>query len=112
MKVGSGTPPVLTPAGWMTIYHGVEKTGPVGVYRSFWALMDRDDPARLLTVHDDTPLLEADPALLAPIAHQMYLPSPVVFTTGIVDGGDHWIVASGEGDLACRMSWIDKGRFL
>ena len=37
------------------------------------------------------------------MAHQMYLPTPVVFTTGVADAGDHYIVASGEADLACRM---------
>ena len=35
----------------------------------------------------------------------------VVFTTGIVDAGDHLIVASGEADLACRITHIPKARF-
>jgi hypothetical protein len=34
-----------------------------------------------------------------------------VFTTGIVDAGDHYIVASGEADLACRITLIPKARF-
>jgi predicted GH43/DUF377 family glycosyl hydrolase len=111
MKLGGGTPPVLTDAGWMTIYHGVEARKTVGVYRSFWALLDRDDPARVLRLEDDVPLLEADPALTAPIAHRMYLPTPVVFSTGIVDAGDHYIVASGEADLACRIDRLPKALF-
>jgi predicted GH43/DUF377 family glycosyl hydrolase len=40
------------------------------------------------------------------------LPTPVVFTTGIVDADDHVIVASGEADLACRITHIPKTRFL
>jgi predicted GH43/DUF377 family glycosyl hydrolase len=40
----------------------------------------------------------------------MYVPD-VVFTTGIVDGGDFFIVASGEADLACRVTHIPKGVF-
>ena len=112
MKIGGGTQPILTDAGWLMIYHGVERQATVGIYRSFWALLDRDDPARILRIEDETPLLEADPALTADIAHQMYLPTPVVFTTGIVDAGDHYIVASGEADLACRITMIGKDRFL
>ena len=55
-------------------------------------------------------MLEAAPDLIAPFAHQAYLPQPVVFTTGIVDAGDSWLVASGEADLACRMTRISKAR--
>jgi predicted GH43/DUF377 family glycosyl hydrolase len=111
MKVGGGSPPMLTRDGWLTIWHGVEAQGAVGIYRSFWALMERDDPTRFLRIVDDVPLIEADPALTAGIAHQMYLPTPVVFTTGMVDAGDHYLVASGEADLACRLTHIDKARF-
>ena len=110
-RIGGGSQPILTPDGWMMIYHGVEKQGQVGIYRSFWALLDRDDPSRILRVEDGAPLFEADPALTRDIAHQMYLPTPVVFTTGIVDAGDHYIVAHGEADLACRISHTPKERF-
>lgn len=110
-RIGGGSQPVLTPEGWMLIYHGVEKRDAVGVYRSFWALLDRDDPSRILRQEDGVPLLEANPALTADIAHQMYLPTPVVFTTGIADAGDHYIVASGEADLACRITHLSKERF-
>lgn len=111
MKMGGGSPPILTDAGWLTIWHGVEARESVGVYRSFWALMERNDPTLFLRVEDAVPLIEANPALTAEIAHQMYLPTPVVFTTGIVDSGDHYLVASGEADLACRLTRIDKARF-
>lgn len=110
-RIGGGSQPVLTPDGWMMIYHGVEKQGAVGIYRSFWALLERDNPANVLRLEDGEPLFEANPALTAGIAHQMYLPTPVVFTTGVADGGDHYIVAHGEADLACRISHISKERF-
>jgi predicted GH43/DUF377 family glycosyl hydrolase len=112
MKVGGGTPPVLTDRGWLAIWHGVERRGAVGVYRSFWSLLDKTEPWRIVGAGGETPLLEASPTLTASIADRLYLPSPVVFSTGIADGGDHWIVASGEADLACRMSFIPKERVL
>ena len=111
MKIGGGTQPILTRDGWLMIYHGVEARESVGIYRSFWALLDRDDPSHILRIEDDVPLVEANPALTAPIAHQMYLPTPVVFSTGLVDTGDDYLVASGEADLACRMTRLSKGLF-
>jgi predicted GH43/DUF377 family glycosyl hydrolase len=111
MKVGGGSPPIRTERGWLVIYHGVETREAVGVYRSFWALLDLDDPDRILRLEDGAPLLEADPELTRPIAHQMYLPTPVVFTTGIADAGDGYVIASGEADLACRMTHLPKARF-
>ncbi len=111
MKVGGGSPPIRTEHGWLMIYHGVEARETVGVYRSFWALLDLEDPSRILRLEDEAPLLEADPELTRSIVHQMYLPTPVVFTTGIADAGDSYVVASGEADLACRITHIPKARF-
>lgn len=111
MKIGGGSPPVLTAEGWLVVYHGVETRERVGVYRSFWALLDRDDPSKILRLEDETPLLEADPELTRSMADRLYLPTPVVFTTGIAEHGDHWILASGEADLACRITHVPKERF-
>ena len=110
-KVGGGSPPVRTDAGWLALWHGVEPQGIVGTYRTFWALFDLEDPTRIVRLEDQTPLLEANSLLTAPIAHQAYLPSPAVFTTGMVDAGDHYIVASGEADLACRITHMPKSVF-
>jgi predicted GH43/DUF377 family glycosyl hydrolase len=108
-RMGGGTPPILTEQGWLSLWHGVEPAGVVGVYRTYWSLLDRDDPSIVLR-SDHTPLIEPDPALTDPIKHLMYLDN-VVFTTGIVDAGDHYIVASGEADLACRITHIGKTAF-
>ncbi len=111
MKVGGGTPPITTEQGWLMLYHGVEPREKVGVYRTFWALLDRDDPATIVRLEDGIPLIEANPELTHTIAHRLYLPTPVVFTTGIVEAGESYIVASGEADLACRITHIPKARF-
>ncbi len=108
-RMGGGTPPILTDRGWLTLWHGVEPKEIVGIYRTYWSILDRDDPG-IAIASDHTPLLEADPDLTRPIEHQMYV-RDVVFTTGIVDDGDHYIVASGEGDLACRITHIAKDVF-
>jgi predicted GH43/DUF377 family glycosyl hydrolase len=109
LKIGGGAQPILTPKGWLMLYHGVAPLDVVGIYRTFWALLDADDPSRILHL-DEAPLLEANPRLTAPLQDKMYI-TDVVFTTGIADAGDHYIVASGEADLACRITHIPKTRF-
>lgn len=110
VKIGGGTPPVLTSSGWLMLYHGVEDKGEVGVYRTFWALLDKDDPSKILHLEDRTPLLEANVTLTSSITQQIYL-NDVVFTTGIAEHGDDFIIASGELDLACRITRISKKHF-
>jgi beta-1,2-mannobiose phosphorylase / 1,2-beta-oligomannan phosphorylase len=107
VKIGGGTPPILTRDGWLMLYHGVEDRGEVGVYRTFWALLAAEDPLHILALGDREPLLEANPGLTDPIKHQLYL-TDVVFTTGIAEHGDHFILASGESDLACRITVIPR----
>ncbi|MDB6133962.1 MAG: hypothetical protein JWM59_2205 [Verrucomicrobiales bacterium] len=110
MKIGGGTPPIATPRGWLMLYHGVQPGTLVGFYRTFWALLDLENPAKVLEIHDDTPLLEAKPELVSGIKELLYL-TDVVFTTGIVEQDDFYIVASGENDLACRITHIPKSVF-
>jgi beta-1,2-mannobiose phosphorylase / 1,2-beta-oligomannan phosphorylase len=110
VKIGSGTPPILVPGGWLMLYHGVEKKGEVGVYRTFWALLDKEDPTHIKYVEDETPLLESNAALTSVISHQLYI-EDVVFTTGIARHEDDFIMASGESDLACRMTRISQNYF-
>ncbi|WP_380872063.1 glycosidase [Sphingomonas sp. DBB INV C78] len=108
-RIGGGAPPILTKDGWLTLWHGVEPHEIVGIYRTYWSILDRDDPACVIATGEG-PLLEADPELTRPIEHLMYL-RDVVFTTGIADAGDHVVVASGEADLACRITHIPKSAF-
>jgi predicted GH43/DUF377 family glycosyl hydrolase len=108
-RIGGGAPPILTDEGWLTLWHGVEPKEIVGIYRTYWSLLDRDNPSRVVRA-EHAPLLEPNPALTAPIEHQMYV-RDVVFTTGIADAGDHYVVASGEADLACRITHVPKTVF-
>ncbi|WKL56964.1 glycosidase [Asticcacaulis sp. ZE23SCel15] len=109
VRMGGGTPPILTPDGWLSLWHGVEPKAIVGIYRTYWSLLDKDDPSRVIHTSPQ-PLLEATPRLTEPLKDKMYL-DDVVFTTGIVDSGNHYIVASGEADLACRITHIPKSVF-
>jgi hypothetical protein len=57
----------------------------------------------------DVGTVEVNLELTRPIAHQMYLPT--VFATGVADAGDHYIVALGEVDPACRITHLPKALF-
>ena len=78
----------------------------IGVYRTFWSLLDPDDPS-IVTGGSHDPLIEPSAALTNALRDLIYIDN-VVFTTGIADGGDHFIVASGEVVLACRITHVPK----
>jgi predicted GH43/DUF377 family glycosyl hydrolase len=46
--IGLGPPPLLTKDGWLVCYHGVRVTASGSIYRVGLALLDRDDPSKVL----------------------------------------------------------------
>jgi len=56
------------------------------------------------------PVLTAKPELTKDISESIYM-EDVVFTTGIVEHENHYIVASGELDLCTRITHISKSKF-
>jgi predicted GH43/DUF377 family glycosyl hydrolase len=47
-KIGLSPPPVVTPHGWLVIYHGVRQTAAGAIYRLGLALFDLQAPERCL----------------------------------------------------------------
>ncbi len=110
LKLGGGAPPIRTTDGWLMLFHGVEKNESIGVYRTYWALLDKNNPAQILHLDLENPILSSDSDLTKDLSSNIYL-QDVVFTTGIVDFGDVYIVASGELDLCTRITHIPKSVF-
>ena len=52
-KVGLCAPPLETDDGWLVLYHGVRQTASGAIYRLGLALLDRDDPAKVLRRSDE-----------------------------------------------------------
>ncbi|NPV70529.1 MAG: glycosidase [Firmicutes bacterium] len=52
-RVGLGPPPIETPEGWLVIYHGVRATAAGLLYRVGLALLDLDEPWRVLRRSDE-----------------------------------------------------------
>lgn len=48
LRVGLGPPPLRTEHGWLLVYHGVKRTVAGEVYRVGLALLDLDEPTRVL----------------------------------------------------------------
>lgn len=47
-RIGIGPPPLRTEHGWLLVYHGVKETVSGSIYRVGLALLDLDEPTRLL----------------------------------------------------------------
>jgi len=47
-KIGIGPPPLATSEGWLLLYHGVRRIAGQDIYRLGLALLDLEDPTRLI----------------------------------------------------------------
>ena len=52
-KIGLSPPPLETPEGWLILYHGVRHTAGGCLYRLGLALLDLEDPRRVLCRSDE-----------------------------------------------------------
>ena len=52
-RIGLGPPPLETAEGWLVLYHGVRVTAGGCLYRLGLALLDLDDPCRVLRRSDE-----------------------------------------------------------
>ena len=52
-KIGLCTPPIETSEGWLIIYHGVRTTGAGVIYRLGLALLDLENPTRVIRRGDE-----------------------------------------------------------
>ncbi|MCS6815867.1 MAG: glycosidase [Blastocatellia bacterium] len=52
-KIGLSPPPIETPEGWLIIYHGVRMTPAGCLYRLGLALLDLEDPRRVIRRSDE-----------------------------------------------------------
>ncbi len=52
-KIGLSPPPMETPNGWLLLYHGVRKTAAGSIYRIGAALLDREDPTKVIRRSDE-----------------------------------------------------------
>jgi len=97
MKIGPGAPPIKTPRGWLSIYHGVFPTMDGCVYRLGVALHDLEDPSIIIAVGDEWILEPEEVYEITGYVHN------VVFTCGAVpeDDGSVKIYWGGADKVMC-----------
>jgi predicted GH43/DUF377 family glycosyl hydrolase len=52
-KIGLSPPPLLTDEGWLLLYHGVRMTASGAIYRLGLALLDRENPTKVIARGDE-----------------------------------------------------------
>ena len=60
-KIGLCSPPIETVEGWLLIYHGVRVTGAGVIYRVGLALLDLEDPTRIIRRGDEWVMSPREP---------------------------------------------------
>ena len=112
-KIGLSPPPIETPRGWLTIYHGVRHTAAGAIYRLGLALFDLHNPGVCL--------LRGEPWIFSPEEpyERFGDVGNVVFPTGITLGADgdtinmyygaaDTCVALARGSINRLLSWLDE----
>jgi predicted GH43/DUF377 family glycosyl hydrolase len=97
IQIGNCGSPIETPAGWLVLTHGV---GPMRTYVIGAALLDLDDPTRVVATLPE-PLLE-------PTAGERdgYVPN-VVYSCGGMLHGESLVLPFGFGDRAIGIALVD-----
>ena len=98
-KIGAGSVPFLTDAGWLMFYHGVINTCRGYRYSMGAAILDKDDPTKVL--------YRTKPYLLAPATdYELAGDVPcVVFPCAAITEGDKVAVYYGAADTVVGMAF-------
>ncbi len=98
MRIGVGAPPIRTKEGWLLIYHGVKEMGVRPVYRLGLALLDLQDPRKVLARSSEWVFAaEADYELRGLVPN-------VVYTCGALLRGDEVWMYYGAADTVVALA--------
>jgi beta-1,4-mannooligosaccharide/beta-1,4-mannosyl-N-acetylglucosamine phosphorylase len=97
-KVGAGPPPVETEGGWALIFHGVMQVNESWEYRFGMALLDKEDPSKLLKRWPEWVFGPQEP-------YEMRGDRPgVVFPTGLVEKDNQVFLYYGAADTTVALA--------
>jgi len=97
-KVGLGPQPIETSEGWLIIYHGVRTTAAGALYRLGLALLDLDDPSKVIR--------RCDEWVFGPNEYYERVGDvpDVTFPCGVVVKGDELIMYYGAADTTMAIA--------
>ncbi|MEI7498238.1 MAG: pesticidal protein Cry7Aa [Candidatus Falkowbacteria bacterium] len=105
-NVGGGCPPIKTPDGWLMIYHGVHETNQTRIYSAGAALLDLENPGKLIAKLKTplfTPTNEAESTGMV---------NNVVFPTGTAQFGDDLYIYYGAADTRITVAKVSMKELL
>jgi beta-1,4-mannooligosaccharide/beta-1,4-mannosyl-N-acetylglucosamine phosphorylase len=105
-KIGSGPPPIETPEGWLLVFHGAENTSNGWVYKVGLALLDLDDPTKVLA-RTKMPVLSPETNY-----EQGGVKPGIVFPTGLIQRGDEVWMYYGAADVGIALATTTLERLL
>lgn len=105
-NVGGGCPPIRTPDGWLMIYHGVQETNAKRTYRACAALLDLENPAKVIAKLP-YPLFEPGNE-----AESVGLVNNVVFPTGTARFNDELYIYYGAADTRIAVAKVSMDELL
>lgn len=97
-KIGLSPPPVETSQGWLIIYHGVRNTPSGCLYRLGLALLDLEDPRKVIARGDEWVFGPDEPY------ERMGDVADVVFPCGVVCRGDELFLYYGAADTSIALA--------
>lgn len=84
-KIGGGAVPIETEHGWLCIYHGTTMTGAGVIYRLGVAMLDLDNPARVIARGEDAVLWpEHDYEMHGRVGNVVFACNAIVEDDGLV----------------------------
>ncbi len=97
-KIGLGPQPIETSEGWLIIYHGVRATAAGSIYRLGLALLDLDDPSKVIGRSDEW--------VFGPYENYERIGDvpDVTFPCGIILKGDELIMYYGAADTTIAIA--------
>jgi len=100
-NIGGGAPPVETDSGWLLIFHAVEELNKSRIYHASAALLDRDDPTKIIG-RLDTPLISPE----EPWETQGFV-NNIVFPTGTAQFGSELYIYYGAADKRIAVASVN-----
>ncbi len=108
-KVGLSPPPLKTPEGWLILYHGVKTTVSGSLYRLGLAMVDLEDPCRLIARSDQWVFGPERPYEVCGDVNKVVFPCGWVQdgdTLKVYYGGADTCIAVATAHLADLLAWL------
>lgn len=99
VRVGLGSPPILSEVGWLIFYHGVDS---FNTYRLGLLVLNKDNPTEVI-YRSPEPILEPS----EPYEKFGFVPN-VVFTCGAVEIEEEYYVYYGAADMTIGVATVPK----